>query len=144
MGAIRASTASGATWSAWAGLPDEARLFEYVRSSKVVRNEVLQNTGDTTGDERASGRIIEATYDLALNTHGSIGPSCAVADFKDGVLTVWTPSQASHLLRSQLATMLGLSQERVRCIFVEGAGCYGRNGADDCSSEAALLAKLLG
>lgn len=142
--AIRASTAIVATWSAWAGLPDEARLFEYVRSSKVVRNEVLQNTGDTTGDESASGRIIEATYDLALNTHGSIGPSCAVADFKDGVLTVWTPSQASHLLRSQLATMLGLSQERVRCIFVEGAGCYGRNGADDCSSEAALLAKLLG
>ena len=79
-----------------------------------------------------------------MNTHGSIGPSCAVADFKDGRLTVWTPSQASHLLRSQLATMLSLKPENVRCIFVEGAGCYGRNGADDCSSEAAVIAREIG
>ena len=79
-----------------------------------------------------------------MNTHGSIGPSCAVADFKNGALTVWTPSQASHLLREQLATMLQLKPENVRCIYVEGAGCYGRNGSDDCSSEAALIAKEIG
>ena len=142
--AIRASTTIAATWSAWAGLPEESKLFEYVRSSKIARDEVLQTTGDTTKEEKAGGRTIEATYDLALNTHGSIGPSCAVADFKDGVLTVWTPSQASFLLRSQLAAMLELAPERVRCIYVEGAGCYGRNGSDDCSSEAALIAKQLG
>ncbi len=79
-----------------------------------------------------------------MNTHGSIGPSCAVADFKNGYLTVWTPSQASHLLRQQLATMLQMKPENVRCIYVEGAGCYGRNGSDDCSSEAALIAKEIG
>ena len=79
-----------------------------------------------------------------MNTHGSIGPSCAVADFKDGSLTVWTPSQASSLLRPQSATMLQLPLERVRCIFVEGAGCYGRNGADDCAAEAALIAVGIG
>jgi len=142
--AIWASTTIVATWSAWAGLPDEAKLFDYVRNSKIDRNEVLQTTGDATKEEKAGGRTIEATYDLTLNTHGSIGPSCAVADFKDGALTVWTPSQASFLLRSQLATMLDLPPERVRCIYVEGAGCYGRNGSDDCSSEAALIAKQLG
>jgi nicotinate dehydrogenase subunit B len=142
--AIRASTTIDVTWSAWAGLPDESQLFEYVRGSKIDRNEVLQNMGDTAEVLKAGGRTLQATYDLAMNTHGSIGPSCAVADFKDGFLTVWTPSQASHLLRSQLATMLRLAPERVRCIFVEGAGCYGRNGADDCSSEAALIAKQIG
>ena len=142
--AIRASTTIVATWSAWAGLPEESKLFEYVRSSKIDRNEVLQTRAIRRRREKAGGRTIEATYDLALNTHGSIGPSCAVADFKDGVLTVWTPSQASYLLRSQLAAMLGLAPERVRCIYVEGAGCYGRNGSDDCSSEAALIAKQLG
>src|SRR5439155_151537 len=84
--------------------------------------------------------MLQATYDFAMQTHGSIGPSCAVADFKDGRLTVWTPSQASHLLQVQLATMLSLKPENVRCIFVEGAGCYGRNGADDCTSEAAVIA----
>ena len=79
-----------------------------------------------------------------MNTHGSIGPSCAVADFKNGQLTVWTPSQASHLLRLQLATMLQMKPENVRCIYVEGAGCYGRNGSDDCSSEAALISREIG
>ena len=40
--------------------------------------------------------------------------------------------------------MLSLKPENVRCIFVEGAGCYGRNGADDCSSEAAVIAREIG
>ncbi len=100
--------------------------------------------GNTAEALKAGGRTLQATYDLAMNTHGSIGPSCAVAEFKNGHLTVWTPSQASHLLRLQLATMLQMKPENVRCIYVEGAGCYGRNGSDDCSSEAALISKEIG
>jgi nicotinate dehydrogenase subunit B len=142
--AIRASTAIRATWSTWDGLPDERQLFEYVRHSKVERNEVLQSAGDAREALKAPGKVLQATYELAMNTHGSIGPSCAVADFRDGRLTVWTPSQACHLLHPQLATMLQLPPGKVRCIYMEGAGCYGRNGSDDCSSEAALIAKELG
>ena len=142
--AIRAASTIAATWSAWEGLPEQSQLFDYLRSSKVDRNEVLQSMGNTSDAPKAGNRTLQATYDLPLNTHGSIGPSCAVADFKEGRLTVWTPSQASHLLREQLATMLKIPPERVRCIYLEGAGCYGRNGADDCSSEAALIAKEIG
>ena len=138
--AVRASTAIVARWSAWAGLPDEARLVEYQRGAKVDRDQVLQAHGGTPIGAAVAGRQLRASYDFPLNTHGSIGPSCAVADFKDGQLTVWTPSQASHLLQKQLAAMLGLATGKVRCIYVEGAGCYGRNGSDDCSSEAALIA----
>ena len=127
-----------------AGLPDQAQLFEYVRGSKVRQTDVFQSTGNTTEAFKAAGKTLQATYDFPLNTHGSIGPSCAVADFKDGQLTVWTPAQGPHLQRLQLATMLQLAPEKVRCIYVEGAGCYGRNGADDCSSEAALIAKEIG
>ena len=129
------------------GLPDDARLIDYQRGAKVDRTQVLQTTGaSTAGGEGSSdtGRQLSATYDFPLNTHGSIGPSCAVAEFKDGRLTVWTPSQASHLLQKQLATMLGLAPENVRCIYVEGAGCYGRNGSDDCTSEAAFITVQIG
>jgi CO/xanthine dehydrogenase Mo-binding subunit len=142
--AITASKAIVASWSDWAGLPVESQLYEYVRSSKVDRNEVLQTAGDTAAGFKQGKRTLQATYDFAMQTHGSIGPSCAVADFKDGRLIVWTPSQASHLLQVQLATMLSLKPENVRCIFVEGAGCYGRNGADDCTSEAAVIAREIG
>lgn len=142
--AIRASRALVAKWSAGAGLPDDTRLVAWMRSAKVDRDEVLQRTAGPSAPLAGAGRQLRASYDMPLNTHGSIGPSCAVADFKEGVLTVWTPSQASHMLRRQLATMLGLPEQRVRCIYVEGAGCYGRNGSDDCSSEVALIAVQLG
>jgi nicotinate dehydrogenase subunit B len=141
--AVSASTAIVAKWSDWAGLPEQSQLWEYVRNSKVDRSEVFQSNGDSAEALKRSGRTLQATYDLAMNTHGSIGPSCAVADFKNGQLTVWTPSQASHLLRVQLASMLQIKPESVRCIYVEGAGCYGRNGSDDCSSEAALISKAI-
>jgi nicotinate dehydrogenase subunit B len=142
--AIRASMAIDATWSAWDGLPEQSKLFEWVRDSPINRTTVLQSAGNTSEAPKPGGQSLHATYDMAMNTHGSIGPSCALADFKDGFLTVWTPTQACHLLRPQLATMLRLPPERVRCIFVEGAGCYGRNGADDCSSEVALIATVIG
>jgi len=142
--AIRASTTIVAKWSDWAGLPEQSQLYEYVRRSKIDRSEVMQAAGDSSTAMKAGGRTLQASYELAMNTHGSIGPSCAVAEFAGGRLTVWTPSQASHLLRVQLATMLALKPENVRCIYVEGAGCYGRNGADDCSSEAALIAHQIG
>jgi nicotinate dehydrogenase subunit B len=142
--AVTAATTIDATWSAWAGLPDERTLFGHVRATKILYTEVLQSTGSAANAMNASGRKIETTYDFAINTHGSIGPSCAVATFKDGQLIVWTASQASHLLRQQLAAMLRLSPANVRCIYVEGAGCYGRNGHEDCTSEAALIAKEIG
>jgi CO/xanthine dehydrogenase Mo-binding subunit len=142
--AILASRAIVANWTAWSGLPDQSRLFDYVRRSKAAKVEVIQSAGNTAAAMKGGGTILRATYELAINTHGSIGPSCAVADFSDGRLTVWTPTQACHLLRAQLAVMLGMPPEQIRCIFIEGAGCYGRNGADDCSAEAALIAKELG
>src|SRR5262249_45969824 len=85
-----------------------------------------------------------ATYDFAIHTHGSIGPSCAIAEFKDGALTSWSASQATHTLRKQLALMFSLPADKVRCIYVEGAGCYGRNGHEDAAADAALLAKAAG
>jgi len=90
------------------------------------------------------GKKLSATYDFAIHTHGSIGPSCAIAEFKDGNLTSWSASQATHALRRQLAEMFAMPPENVRCIYLEGAGCYGRNGHEDAAAEAALLAKAVG
>jgi CO/xanthine dehydrogenase Mo-binding subunit len=72
--------------------------------------------------------------------HASIGPSCAVGLFKDGMMTVWTHSQGVYPLRGALSEMLRLPPERVRCIHMEGSGCYGHNGADDVAADAALVA----
>ena len=143
--AIRAARAVTAKWSKWEGLPDKAKLFEYVRASKVNKDEELQKVGDSAAALAGPGvRPIKATYDFAIHTHGSIGPSAAVAQWKDGQLAVWTASQQTHLLRQQLATMFRTGVENVRCLYIEGSGCYGRNGHEDAAADAALVAKAIG
>ena len=143
--AIRAARALKATWSKSETLPDQAKLWEYVRSTKVAKDEVTGNVGNTAEAIGKPGvKKLSATYDFAINVHGSIGPSCAVAEFKDGKLTSWSASQATHDLRKDLAAMLGLSPDNVRCYYIEGSGCYGRNGHEDAAADAALIAKMLG
>ncbi len=143
--AIRAARALKATWSQWEGLPEKSKLFDYVRASKVAKEEVTGNVGNSAEAMAKEGvKKIGATYDFAIHTHGSIGPSCAIAEFKDGKLTSWSASQATHNLQKQLAKMLSLPAENVRCIYVEGSGCYGRNGHEDAAADAALLAKAVG
>jgi CO/xanthine dehydrogenase Mo-binding subunit len=132
------------SWSKWEGLPEQAKLYEHVRASKVTKDEETGKVGNTDEAMAQAVKKITATYDFAINTHGSIGPSCAVAEFKDGKLTSWSSSQATHDLRKQLAEMFGLAPDNVRCLYLEGAGCYGRNGHEDAAADAALLAKAVG
>ena len=143
--AIRGAKAIKANWSKSETLPDQAKLWEHVRATKVVKEEEYGKTGNTAEAMSKEGvKVIKATYDFAIHTHGSIGPSCAMAEFKDGALTSWSASQATHALRKQLAQMFSLPVEKVRCIYVEGSGCYGRNGHEDAAADAALLAKAVG
>lgn len=142
--AIRAARQLKAQWSKAETLPDQAKLWEHVRATKVVQDQVTSNVGGTGMVLASAGKKLEATYDFAINLHGSIGPSCAVAEFKEGKLTSWSASQATHNLRKQLAQMFAMPAENVRCIYLEGAGCYGRNGHEDAAGDAAILAKAVG
>src|SRR5439155_20736489 len=143
--AIRGAAAMKATWSKSETLPDQAKLWDHVRATKVVKDEVTSNTGNTAeGMGKDGAKVIKATYDFAIHTHGSIGPSCAIAEFNDGALTSWSASQATHALRKQLAQMFSLPADKVRCVYLEGSGCYGRNGHEDAAADAALFAKAVG
>ena len=143
--AIKGAKKLKATWSKWEGLPEKSNLFDHVRATKVAKDEVTGSVGNSAEAMGREGlKHLSATYDFAIHTHGSIGPSCAVAEFKDAKLTSWSASQATHTLQKQLATMFGLPLENVRCIYLEGSGCYGRNGHEDAAADAALLAKAIG
>ena len=142
--AIRASSIVKAKWSKWEGLPEKAKLWDYVRSTKTNGDEVLQNVGNLDDALKGSAKVLNATYDFAIQTHGSIGPSCAVAEWKDGKVNCWSASQATHTLRKQLAQMLQMKEQDVRCLYIDGSGCYGRNGHEDAAADAVLLAKATG
>jgi CO/xanthine dehydrogenase Mo-binding subunit len=135
----------------------EGHLVEMGRPARAgqalracARDQVGAGPGHQHG-RRYRGRDVgrrraQVCSDLRLrNPHPrSMGPSCAVAEFKNGKLTSWSASQATHDLRKQLAEMLGLSADDVHCLYLEGSGCYGRNGHEDAAADAALLAKAVG
>jgi CO/xanthine dehydrogenase Mo-binding subunit len=88
-------------------------------------------------------RRLQAEYRRPFQMHGSIGPSCAVAQLMDGELTIWTHSQTVFDTGPAIARLLGMTPEKVRLMHMHGSGCYGHNGADDVAADAALIAKDL-
>lgn len=129
------SLAGNTTWTEQQALPDSADL-----PAALMKLPSHDTTIQDTGDPGESGTLVAGTFSRPYLTHGSIGPSCAVAQYRDGKLTVWTHTQGVFFLRGAIAEMLRLPPESVRCIHAEGAGCYGHNGADDAAADAAMLA----
>jgi nicotinate dehydrogenase subunit B len=132
--------AAGAKWQLGPELPDPARIFAHLKSLP----EKVAVIGLKQAPLLASApKLLEATYTKPYMAHASIGPSAALAEFKDDKLTVWTHTQGVFPLRAEIAKALKLPPASVRCIHTEGSGCYGHNGADDVALDAALLARAL-
>jgi nicotinate dehydrogenase subunit B len=141
--AVRALHAVKASWSEAATLPDYETLFDAVRATPVLRTQTLRSAGDAPAVLAAAAHVSRATYAWPIQSHASMGPSCAVADIKDGGGTVWTASQSTHRLRKTIAELLRLDAGKLRLIYLDGSGSYGTNGNDDAAFEAALLSREL-
>ena len=128
---------AGSRWSAGRTLPDPATVHRDLKQISTEHIEIA-NTHNPAG---TPVKTLSARYTKRYMMHGSIGPSCSVALFKDGEMTVWTHSQGVYPLRDGLAEMLSMPRDKIRCIHVEGSGCYGHNGADDVAAHAALIAR---
>ncbi len=144
--AVRAARALQTKWTAGTGLPDHGKEFDSMRASRIVRDQEIAKRGDLSALSAppAGTRPLAASYRWPIQTHGSIGPSCGVADVRADHVTVWSSSQNTHGFQATCARVLGLERERVRVIYMDGAGSYGPNGADDAAIEAALLSRAVG
>jgi nicotinate dehydrogenase subunit B len=126
-------------WQEKPGLPKQDDLLRVITSLKSNDKTIFQQS-----DPSATGqKTLEATYTRPYQAHGSIGPSCAIAQLADGAMTVWTHTQGVYPDREGIAEMLKVPPASVRLIHVEGSGCYGHNGADDAAADAALIAREL-
>jgi CO/xanthine dehydrogenase Mo-binding subunit len=109
---------------------------------ETTENEVISDKRDAAAAARAA-KTLEAEYTRPYIAHAALGPSCAVARFEGGRYTVWTHSQGIYPLRRDLAGVLGVEEGHIAVIHMDGAGCYGHNGADDAALDAALLARAV-
>lgn len=128
-----------AKWTLGPELPDPAKIYDVLLA--LPAEDAVISVKQAPMPEGA--KVIEATYRKPYMAHASIGPSCALAEFKDGKMTVWTHSQGVFPLRNHLSLGLKLPVADIRCIHAEGSGCYGHNGADDVGLDTALLARAV-
>src|SRR5215469_10525057 len=142
--AVRASRALRAQWSAWSGLPEQDKLAATLRADRAITDEVVVTRGQSAAGNAPGAATRSASYFWPMQSHGSIGPSCAVADVSNDSATVWTASQGTHGNRKTFARFLGLSEQAVRLIYLDGAGCYGMNGHEDAAADAAILSRAVG
>jgi nicotinate dehydrogenase subunit B len=142
--AVRAAKELKAEWSAWQGLPGSEGLDRYVRQAPVERDQAITNRGDVTAALASTPKQLSATYFWPYQSHASLSPSCALADFKDSGTTVWSSSQGAYGLRANLAKVFGISPDKLRVIYLDGSGSYGTNGSDDAAADALLLSRATG
>ena len=140
---MRAARALKIDWGPAPAMANQEALAGMLRTLPASDKDLVRE-GDADQAIASAQRRHEADYYVPFQLHASIGPSCAVADVRADGATVWSATQTSFNTRGSLATLLGMKPEQVRLIWVEGSGCYGQNGSDDVSADAALLSQLAG
>jgi CO/xanthine dehydrogenase Mo-binding subunit len=136
--AAAATLQRSVVWSEGEELPDCTRLNDWLASARRETNVIERRPNDAVSQP---ARTIRRRYSRPYLAHASIAPSCALAQWRDRRLKVWSHSQGVFALRSELALVFSLPADGIVVEHVQGAGCYGQNGADDVALDAALLAR---
>ena len=141
--AIEAMRKLAVEWRAPPAIPDlndpETPLRDNPSSARV-----LADRGDIAQVCSGSAKPLDRTYVWPYQMHASIGPSCAVADWRPDGLTVWSGTQNPFPMRADLSRLLDMPEDAIVVERLEAAGCYGRNCADDVTADAALLSRAVG
>lgn len=143
--AIRAAEKLKVEWSqVQPPFPDQATLYDHIRKADVRKRQVERENGNVDDAFKNAAKVIEAEYEWPFQSHASMGPACALVEIKDGQVTCWSGTQKSHFVQRGLSETLGIPADKIRVIYTAGPGSYGRNDADDCAMDAAVLAKAVG
>jgi len=130
-------------WNPGPELPPQKDFFDHIQKLPA-RDALNVDSQDVDARLAEASSVVRARYTYPYQMHGSVGASCAVADVKPESVTVWSATQSAYPTRSIVAKLLNMPLEKVRVIYVRGSGCYGLNGADAVSFDAAILSQAVG
>jgi nicotinate dehydrogenase subunit B len=131
------------TWKGGIALPPQDDVYTWLRQ-QPASDTMLVDSSDVEATLASAATVLRATYLHPYQMHGSVGTSCAVADVRADGTTLWSATQSAYPTRNTTASILGIPSDRVRVIYVRGAGCYGINGADTVTYDAAILSQAVG
>ncbi|MFM2150511.1 MAG: hypothetical protein RLZZ187_2817 [Pseudomonadota bacterium] len=129
-----------ARWDEQDTLPEEAALPDWLRRATAERTVVAERDEPRTTQ---AGLRMKASFFRPPIAHASVAPSCAIAHWRGDTVEVWSHTQGPYNLRKDLALALRVPEQAVVVRHIEGAGCYGHNGADDVALDAALVARAV-
>ncbi|WP_291865494.1 molybdopterin cofactor-binding domain-containing protein [Bradyrhizobium sp.] len=141
--AVKAAAQLKVSWKPTPTLPDLKDIETALRANPSTPRTLIDK-GNVDAAIAAAAKPMPRTYIWPYQMHGSIGPSCAVADYREGAVRVWSGTQNPHILRADLALLLQRPEREIDVIRLEAAGCYGRNCADDVTADAVLLSRAVG
>ncbi|MGX9428522.1 MULTISPECIES: molybdopterin cofactor-binding domain-containing protein [Bradyrhizobium] len=141
--AIKAAAQLKVAWKPAPTLTSLDNVEQALRANPSTPRTLLDK-GDVDSAIKSAAKPMQRTYLWPYQMHGSIGPSCAVADYRDSVIRVWSGTQNPHMLRGDLALLIERPETEIEVIRMEAAGCYGRNCADDVTADALLLSRAVG
>ncbi len=141
--AIQIANTLKAEWAPGPGLPDQRRYYEFLRT-QPTQDTIWVDSGDVDAKLASAATVLRSTYLHPYQMHASIGSSCAVADVQADKVSVWAATQNVYGLRNNLATVLGIKPDIIHVVFTRGSGCYGLNGVDAVSFDAALMSQAVG
>ena len=126
------------SWNLPADMPNESGVFGWLQAAESSSEMILEHATPT--DSNVNTKTISATYQRPYQAHASISPSAAIAEYDGEELLIHSHAQGMYPLRAAIAHVLNLKIEKIRCIHVEAAGCFGHNGGDDAALDAAAIA----
>ena len=141
--AVQAARRLKVEWKPGPKLPSQASFFDSLKEQPS--HDALELDSKEVAESLAAAKqVVRARYTYPFQAHGSLGASCAVADVKADSATVWSATQSVYPTRNCVAMLLSMPPDDVRVIYTRGSGCYGLNGADAVSFEAAVMSQDVG
>ena len=125
--------------------PEQQDLYQHLRTATPKASKDGVKRGDAAAALVSRGEETAGQLRWPFQSHATMGPGCAIADVHpDGVTTIWSGGQKPHSLQKGFAELLHVPLDKVRVIWVEDAGSYGRPGYDDAAADAVLLSQAVG
>ena len=121
------------------GFADQAKALAAGKGQRTARND-----GDVDAALAGAAKTVEASYSYPFLSHANLEPQNCTAEFKDGKLEIWAPTQNPEPGRQLCARTLGMKPEDITVHMVRGGGGFGRRLANDYMVEAAWIAREAG
>jgi isoquinoline 1-oxidoreductase len=133
----------------WKEVPQisDRELFEHLKEKAVpsqAGDRNRQQAGSINDGLSAATHRLDTIYTVAYIAHAPLEPRAAVAEWKDGKVTVWTGSQRPFGVRDEIASVLHIPEGNVRVIVPDTGAAYGGKHTGETAVEAVRLARATG